>query len=218
MALPRLQAVVGGSTVGTTSAALPKGTPMGGPSVRRIASTALCAALLAGATGPAAVAADDSRERVPAAAAPVPGVDALLEQVKGLGDLGTVLTPVTELLNTVLKADNGQLAPHEAGKLVQAAKDAIATVNASLPVTTPSTLPAPYRTDGDTAAPAPLVSDAPIELTRALDDLLRAVTSGDADQVTPAVSAVLTDLVAYLTAVLLDSGLPTAVTPEQPTA
>lgn len=170
---------------------------MRGLPVRRLASTALCAALLAGVTGPAAVAADDSaRQRVPAASAPVPGSDALLTQVKGLGDLGTVLAPLTELLNAVLKADNGQLSPNEAAKLVQAAKDAIARVNAAEPPTSsPSTLPAPYRTGSDA-------------LTKALDTLEKAATSGDVGQVAPAVSEVLTGLVTYLTGLLLDSGLP----------
>ncbi|MEU3355262.1 hypothetical protein [Streptomyces sp. NPDC037389] len=39
-----------------------------------------------------------------AAAAPLPGVDALLAQVKSLGDLGGVLTPVTDVLDAALRA------------------------------------------------------------------------------------------------------------------
>ncbi|MEV5239723.1 hypothetical protein AB0K89_11510 [Streptomyces cinnamoneus] len=39
-----------------------------------------------------------------AAAAPLPGADELLGQVKALGDLGGVLTPVTDVINAALQA------------------------------------------------------------------------------------------------------------------
>lgn len=104
---------------------------------RRIASSVLCAALLAAIATPAALAADgaSARERRVgvAAHAPVPGAAALLAPFKSLGDLGTVLTPVTDLLNTVLKTDNGQLPPADAGMLGKAATDALAEVSAVVP-------------------------------------------------------------------------------------
>lgn len=109
---------------------------MRGLPVRRIASSALCGALLLGLAGPAAAAAetDTARGHVQAASrVPVPGADGLLAQVQGLGNLGAVLTPVTDLLNAVLKADNGQLSPEEATKLGDAVKDAIAKVSAAAP-------------------------------------------------------------------------------------
>ncbi|MEU6356318.1 hypothetical protein ABZ896_44595 [Streptomyces sp. NPDC047072] len=119
---------------------------MRGLPVRRVAASVLCGALLIGLAGPAAVAADnDSARHVRTAAkAPLPGADGLLGQVKALGDLGTVLTPVTDLLNAVLKADGGQLSPEEATKLVDAVKSAIAKVTAAAPaapVTPPAALP-----------------------------------------------------------------------------
>ena len=77
---------------------------------------------------------ESARHSVHAASrAPVPGADALLAQVKGLGDLGGVLAPVTDLLNAVLKADNGQLSAEEATKLGDAVKDAIAKATAAAP-------------------------------------------------------------------------------------
>ncbi|WP_306453553.1 hypothetical protein [Streptomyces sp. Tue6028] len=78
---------------------------------RRIASTALSATLLLGIAAPAAIAADgdSSRGNSHAAAAPAPGADALLAQVQSLADIGGVPGPVTDLLNAVLKADNGRL-------------------------------------------------------------------------------------------------------------
>ncbi|KUM99675.1 hypothetical protein AQI95_37545 [Streptomyces yokosukanensis] len=204
---------------------------MGGLPVRRIACTTLCAALLAGVTGPAAVAADSTRERVHAAShAPVPGADALLVQIQLLANLGIVLTPVTNLLNAVLKADNGQLPTDQATSLVQAAKDAIAKVTAAAPAAgplSPHTKPAPgwhsspTTSDGkslaaDAAARADLASDALANLTKALDTLLKAVTSGNASQVVPAVTGVLTGLVNYLAAVLLSGGLPAPNLPGLP--
>ncbi|MEU0406793.1 hypothetical protein ABZ307_03075 [Streptomyces griseorubiginosus] len=109
---------------------------MRGLSVRRIASSALCGALLLGLAGPAAVAAEtrSAHDRVQAASgAPVPGADGLLAQVQSLGNLGAVLTPVTDLLNAVLKADNGQLSTEEATKLGDAVKAAIEKVSAAAP-------------------------------------------------------------------------------------
>ncbi|MGW1268913.1 hypothetical protein ACWD5A_09705, partial [Streptomyces sp. NPDC002491] len=85
---------------------------MRGLPARRIASTALCASLVLGVAAPAALAADRAaaRERVAAASdAPVPGSAALLAQVESLGRLGAVITPVTKLLRTALKAEDGQL-------------------------------------------------------------------------------------------------------------
>ncbi|ANP55155.1 hypothetical protein J2Z21_003350 [Streptomyces griseochromogenes] len=184
---------------------------MGGLSVRRIASTALCAGLLAGVTGPAAVAADSGQERVQAAShAPVPGADALLKQVTSLGNLGTVLTPVTNLLNAVLKADNGQLPADQAAQLVQAAKDAIAKVSGAAPATAEATQTPGVKVRAD------LTSDALAALIKALDALLKAVTSGDASQVVPAVNGVLTGLVNYLAALLLSGGLPAPNLPGLP--
>ncbi|MFF8929211.1 hypothetical protein ACF1AO_18270 [Streptomyces longwoodensis] len=100
--------------------------------VRHVASTALCAALVIGIAGPAAAAVGTAREHAPAAAhAPVPGADELLAQVKSLGDLGTVLTPVTDLLADALKSDSGQLTSAQATKLGDAIKDVIARITAT---------------------------------------------------------------------------------------
>ncbi|MFK0018011.1 hypothetical protein [Streptomyces sp. NPDC090798] len=107
---------------------------------RRLASSVLCASLLLGISGPVALAADsDSARGHTHAAAPVPGADALLAQVKSLADIAGVLAPVTDLLDAALKADNGQLSADQAAKLAQAVKDAIAKAGAALPVTPPAT-------------------------------------------------------------------------------
>ncbi|MEU2619703.1 hypothetical protein ABZ642_16495 [Streptomyces sp. NPDC007157] len=219
---------------------------------RRLASTALCALLLAGITGPAAVAADSAHERTHAMSqAPVPGADALLAQVKSLGNLGAVLKPVTDLLNTVLAADNGQLTPDQATQLGDAVKAAIAQVTAAapapaptvpttpalpsapalpsvpaLPSAVPSTpavpaafpVPAAAQAKGLGGAPAAkdLAGDALTALQTAVDNLLKAATSGDVSQVLPAATAVVTGLVNLLAAILLGGGLPAPNLPGLP--
>lgn len=191
---------------------------MRGLPARRIASTALCAALLVGMTGPAAVAADPARKPArTASGAPVPDADALLAQVKSLGDLGGVLTPVTDLLNSVLKADNGQLSATEATKLGTAVKDAIAEVTTTTPALPAATLPAPTRSGAPAgAAPADVIGDALAALQKAIDELIKAVTSGDAAQVAPAVTGSVTSLVNTVAATLLGGKLPRPSLPGPP--
>jgi hypothetical protein len=204
---------------------------MRGLPARRIASTALCATLLVGLAGPAAVA-DSAPERAHAASrAPLPDADALLAQVKPLGDLGGVLTPVTTLLNTVLKADNGRLTAAEATELGTAVKDAIAkvTTTAQAPSTLPTTptlpttatpattLPALTRSgDATEAAPADVIGDALAALQKAIDELIKAVTSGDAAQVAPAVTNTVKSLVDTVAATLLGGNLPAPSLPGLP--
>jgi hypothetical protein len=182
---------------------------MRGLPARRVASTALCAVLLVG-MGPAAVAADPPRERAhPASAAsraPLPDADALLAQVKGLGDLGGVLTPVTGLLNSVLKADNGQLPAAEATKLHTAVRDAIAKATTPVPALPATPVP----------ASADVIGDALAALQKAIDELIKAVTSGDAGQVAPAVDDSVTSLVNTVAATLLGGKLPAPSLPGPP--
>ncbi|MER5574479.1 hypothetical protein [Streptomyces massasporeus] len=190
---------------------------------RRIATSALCATLLLGVTGPAAVAADSASapEHTHAVSrAPVPDADALLGQVESLGDLGGVIVPVTDLLTAVLKADGGQLPHSQAAKLSTSVQDAIdhATANAASPATVPgttapssplpqaSTLPAPV--DGRTEVPEDLAGEALTALEKATDGLVKAVTSDDAAQVAPAVDAVVAGLVNAVAATLVGSELP----------
>nr|WSZ17069.1 hypothetical protein OH837_29050 [Streptomyces canus] len=201
---------------------------MRGLPARCIASCALCAALLVAVAGPTAAA---SRGPVP-----VPHADALRPQVEALAELGGVLTPVADLLNTVLKADNGQISAEQAAKLGDAVKDATAKITeeasaaavtppATGMTTTPST-PAGSTTtptpsllltliqNGDDAgarsvkAPADLLDDAIDALEKAIDDLLTAVTSGEPTQVESTLPAVISGLVDAVAATMLDTELP----------
>jgi hypothetical protein len=103
-----------------------------------------------------------------------------------------VLTPVTELLNAVLKADDGQLTPDQATKLGDAVKAAIAQAAAAAP-----TPPSP-KSGAKARAAADLSADALAGLQKAVDALLKAGTSGDAGQVVPAATNVATSLVNWV--------------------
>jgi hypothetical protein len=180
---------------------------------RRIATSALCATLLLGVTGPAAVAADSASvpERTHAASrAPVPDADALLGQVESLGDLGGVVVPVTDLLTAVLKADGGQLPHSQAAKLSTSVQDAIdhATANAPSPATTPGTTAPNSPLPQASTLPAPVDDPAGVPEGLADEALVKAVTSDDAAQVTPAVNAVVAGLVNAVAATLVGSELP----------
>lgn len=155
--------------------------------VRRIASGALCAALLVGITGPVAMAAESSRGHGHVAPeARLPGTDARLAQI-GKQNWGE-LTPVADLLRTVLRDSNGNLPPAEARRLGAAAKAALADAAAkgahtSL-MSTAVRLPAPAL---PAAVPAASVSASraanPVTdlldlVLGAVDGLLKAITSG----------------------------------------
>ncbi|WP_405948104.1 hypothetical protein OG588_17440 [Streptomyces prunicolor] len=215
---------------------------MRGLPARRVASSVLCATVLIGIAGPAAVAADNdsARKHVHAASsAPVPNADALLAPVKSLGDLGSVLTPVTDLLAQALKADNGQLSADQAKTLGDAVTAAVAKITAAAPaapavpavpaapavpavpaVPAAPALPAlPSLKSGDDSkakAPADLAGDALASLQKAVATLLAAVTSGDVAGVVPAVTGVVTGLVNVVAATLLGGGLPAPSLPGLP--
>ncbi|MFD7058729.1 hypothetical protein [Streptomyces sp. NPDC059906] len=212
---------------------------------RRIATSALCAGLLIGISGPAVMAADgDSvRERTHAASrAPLPDAEELQSQVGSLAALGGVLTPVTDMLTAVLKADDGQLSATDADKLSAAVKDALAKADAAdtdaddaattpgtatpaqppavtapeagtdTPVTLPAPVTAPVSAPGDdgTAAASDLTASANAALQKQIDALVKATTSGTAEQVTPAVNDLMTGIVNVVAATMVGNGLPAA--------
>ncbi|MDN0196922.1 hypothetical protein [Streptomyces sp. S.PNR 29] len=198
---------------------------------RRIASSALCAALLVGITGPAAMAADSARERGHAASpdARRAGADALLGQVRTI--YGGELAPVADLLNAVLKADNGRLTAAEARRLGDAAKAALDKAAAEQAAKTPATgvlLLAPPRRDTDSTVDADTdltsgtldaVDDLLDTVEDAVDDLLEALTSSDDTEVAPSVDDLLAELEDLIDD-LLDDGLlllPTSVSTSTPT-
>ncbi|MFI5566516.1 hypothetical protein ACIA6T_03895 [Streptomyces sp. NPDC051740] len=137
---------------------------------RRIALGALCAALLAGLTGPAAVAADTAAEHDRAASSA-----ALLAQVRTVDGDENGLTPVVDLLKAVLRADDGRASSAEVGKLGDAAKKALAKAADEDPVattetTTGSTTTESTTTESTTTEPSVTTTD-DTQLTVSGDDL-----------------------------------------------
>ncbi|MEU6368285.1 hypothetical protein ABZ876_21695 [Streptomyces sp. NPDC046931] len=147
---------------------------------RRFASSALCALMITGIAGPAAVAADhaSARGRAPAEASLPPNADVLVR-------------PVNDLLAAVLKADHNRLPADEAARLGKAVDDAIAKVSMDTATTSPGT------DEDDTFA----------GLRQAIDRLLAAATSANTSQVAPAATAVVTELVKVLATGFLTGGL-----------
>ncbi|EYT81145.1 hypothetical protein CF54_21175 [Streptomyces sp. Tu 6176] len=140
---------------------------MRGLPARRVASTALCAALLAGIGGPAAMAADSARGSGPAAAprAPLPNPGTLLGQVQNLAGLGGTLAPVRDLVTAVLDPEQGVLSAADTQKLGTAAKDALAQVDAALTAGTAQTAPAAATSTTPSTVPfaaAPAAPAAPV--------------------------------------------------------
>ncbi|MEV6248048.1 hypothetical protein AB0M38_17875 [Streptomyces sp. NPDC051742] len=120
---------------------------------RRLTALAISAVITLGAAGPA-FAGEDHPSPVADRAARAPGADALLSQTKALGDLGSVLDPVTELVTAALKADGGQLPAADAEDLKDAVAEAIEKVKAAAPAPLPETPVTPPAADAPVTPPA----------------------------------------------------------------
>ncbi|MFF9200694.1 hypothetical protein ACF1AE_02465 [Streptomyces sp. NPDC014986] len=163
-------------------------------SARRIAIGALCAAVVAGITGPAAVAAETAagHDRATSSAA-------LLARAGNAHAHASELGPVLGLLKAVLETRDGRLTPERARTLGGAAKAAlvraaadddptimIAIADTTAPLTTAPAAPAPTAAASALTAPvasttvtgvlppaaAELLNDLPGAVREALDDLL----------------------------------------------
>ncbi|MDV5148048.1 hypothetical protein R1T08_28730 [Streptomyces sp. SBC-4] len=125
---------------------------------RRFTALAISAAITLGAAGPAAAGEHHPSSAADRAAhAPLSEAAALLTQAEALGDLGSVTTPVTELVTAALKADAGQLPAADAdalkAKIATAVDQAKGTAPAPLPETPAPETPAPDLPAPDLPAP-----------------------------------------------------------------
>ncbi|MFF5039098.1 hypothetical protein [Streptomyces nigra] len=213
---------------------------MPAPTTRRIATSALCAALLLGAVAPALAAGpDDTR---PASRTAADRRAALRDQTDALAGLGTVLTPVTRLLDSALAADDDPLTAAEAKKLAAAAREAVAQAREEALAEAAQEVAAARAeaeearreaaadreealTDAADAADATdttdttgLTSGALDALGKAVDGLLAALLADKGEQVDPAADNVVKKLVDVSVATLLDRGLPAARLPGLPSA
>ncbi|MFB7588084.1 hypothetical protein [Streptomyces sp. NPDC056169] len=125
---------------------------------RRITALAISAAITLGAAGPAAAGEHHPSSAADRAAhAPLPEAAALLTQAEALGELGSVTTPVTELVTAALKADAGQLPAADAdalkAKIAAAVDQAKETAPAPLPESPAPEAPAPEVPAPEVPAP-----------------------------------------------------------------
>ncbi|MEU3197080.1 hypothetical protein [Streptomyces sp. NPDC006996] len=126
---------------------------------RRIAFGALCAAVLATTTGPAALAADSAPERDRTVSAA-----ALRAQVQDADAHRSGLSPVVDLVKAVLDTDGGRLPPGRAAVLADAARAAVAGAAdddppTSITMTTVTTATSSSTTQAATPAATPAVTD-----------------------------------------------------------
>ncbi|MFF9058335.1 hypothetical protein ACF09K_06455 [Streptomyces sp. NPDC014882] len=167
---------------------------MRGLPVRRTAFTALCASLVLGFAAPSALAADGGATRERAHAVPgasLSGADALLARARNLDDVEPALSPVTDLLDTSLRA-GGRMDADRASRLGAAAEDALTRLAESAG---PAGAPAADRVAPRTPSrSADVTDDALAAVDEQLDALLAAAASGDADQILPAATKLVTGL------------------------
>ncbi|WP_395363028.1 hypothetical protein ACHGLA_23365 [Streptomyces sp. YH02] len=122
---------------------------------RRITALAISAVITLGTAGPA-IAGEHHPSPVAerAAYAPLPDAAALLTQAGALGDLGAVITPVTELVTAALKADSGQLPAADAEALKVKIAAAVDEAKAAAPAPLPDTPATPPSADLPVTPPA----------------------------------------------------------------
>ncbi|MCZ0206501.1 hypothetical protein OZK63_13885 [Streptomyces sp. UMAF16] len=159
---------------------------------RRLASTVLCASVLAGITGPVALAADAAGEHgrtASRASVPATEKERLLAQARALGRTHPELSPVTDLLSRSLEA--GRLPADEARRLGEAAKEAVTRAAEARPAQ-PATAGQPATEEQPVTSAAPRVAarhahagapmardgldDALGALVTAIENLVQAVT------------------------------------------
>ncbi|WP_225799441.1 hypothetical protein [Streptomyces sp. NK15101] len=170
---------------------------------RHLTALAISAALTLGTAGPAFAGEhhpSSTADRV--AHAPLPDVTDLPAQAEALGGLGSVATPVTELVTAALEADSGRLSAADA----EAFKAEIATAVDQAKATAPAFLPdAPAAPELPTA-PVDVVSDTLGSVEKAVAALLSTLTSG-VGGVVPQVTSTLSSLLNLVLGPVL-GGLP----------
>lgn len=124
---------------------------------RRLTALAISAVITLGTAGPAIAGEHHpSTAADRAARAPLPEAAALLSQAEALGDLGSVTSPVTELVTAALKADEGQLPAADAEALKAKIAAAVDEAKAAAPAPLPDAPVTPPSTDLPVTPPAEL--------------------------------------------------------------
>ncbi|MET8472780.1 hypothetical protein [Streptomyces sp. NPDC004856] len=169
-----------------------------------MASSTLCGALALGPAGPAFSSVADSPARS-ASVAPLPGADALAKQNAALAGAGDVLQPVTDLVDSVLKAPDGKLPKDEATKQAAEVKKALDGLTADAKAAAGKAGAPGSRAQ---APGADLVVKAAADLQAKVDALVKAATAGDAKATAAALQATVTGAVNVVVAIVLGGDLP----------
>lgn len=192
----------------------------------RAAAAAVCAALVLGTAGTAvATTVHESPARAGAevAVAPVADVEALQQQTQTLRSLSGAITPVTDLLDAVLKAENGRLPAADVQKHQAAIKKAledvrkVAQANPAKPAGNAHANPAnAMGADHKAPAAAELTAAAVASVQKSTDALLKAAATKDAKAVATQSEAVVTSLVNLAAAMVMNGRLPAPNLPGLP--
>ncbi|WP_329386552.1 hypothetical protein [Streptomyces sp. NBC_01716] len=192
----------------------------------RAAAAVVCAVLVMGTAGTAAaVTVQETPVGVGAkAVAPIADAEALKQQTQTLSSLSGAIKPVTDLLDSVIAADNGQISAAEVQRYQKAIRKALNAVQNAAPAAPAK--PAGHMGDMDATngmgaddkaqAAADLRAEAVDSVRRATDALLRATTARDANAVATQSKAVVTSLVNLTTALVMNGGLPAPNLPGLP--
>ncbi|MFI6083843.1 hypothetical protein ACIBBB_23170 [Streptomyces sp. NPDC051217] len=196
----------------------------------RAAAAAVCGVLVLGAAGTAAaVTVQETPVGVGAEAnrAPIADAEALKQQTRTLSSLSGAIKPVTDLLDSVIAADNGQISAADVQKHQKAIKKALDAVKNAAQA-------APAKPAGNTGsmgdmdavnavgaddkaqAAADLTAEAVACVQRATDALLKATVTKDANAVATQSKAVVTSLVNLTTALVMNGSLPAPNLPGLP--
>ncbi|EST28222.1 hypothetical protein N566_22965 [Streptomycetaceae bacterium MP113-05] len=163
-----------------------------------LASTFAGAVALGGVTAAAAFASDEPRPQA-AQQAPLPNAQDLQQQARVLGDAGGALTPVSELIEAVLNAPEGQVSEARADRHAKAVHEALAPLRA----------PA-AQNSAERAPRANLTARAATALEAQVDELLQAAETGQQRRIAQEAEATVQSMVNVLTSVLAGGALPAA--------
>ncbi len=163
-----------------------------------LATTFAGAVALGGLTAGTAFAADEPRPQV-GQEAPLPKAQQLQQQARVLGEAAGVLSPVADVIEAVLNAPEGRLAPAEADRHAKAVQEALAPLKEQTQQQRAGT---PEQAD-PTAAAA-------VALEAQVDLLLQAAEAGDQQAVAEEAEATVQATVNLMTALVAGGQLPAA--------
>ncbi|MEV0092647.1 hypothetical protein [Streptomyces sp. NPDC050738] len=176
-----------------------------------VAAATVCATLSLGVIAPAE--AHTPVVRSEGQIAPVSGATVLLRQMQTLGEVGGLLTPVTNLIEAALTTEGHRLSAGTAQRYLGAVTTALANVTPA----TPSTSTATSEPSTKAATPPDLKADALKDVRKYARALATAATAGNGERVLKQAQETVNSMVKFMVATVLTGGLPTPQLPGLPT-